>query len=74
MSGERRFGCPYCQHDYKAYPPDDHYTEVASDEEVAKNNAFNGKIKKTIRDCENCFKPITLYWYHPKIAFAVGRF
>jgi len=66
---KRIFSCPECGEPYEAYPPDDKHLDVSLE---SPENEATGSIIKIIHDCKNCKHPITLYWYHKKMSFAMG--
>jgi hypothetical protein len=65
------FSCPECGEPYEAYPPDDNHPQSSLEEDYANKNA-DGTVIKIVHDCEECFMPITLYWYKPKVISPVG--
>jgi len=64
----RVYSCPECGNPYEAYPPDDVHTK-ASIKDPEKNAS---SVVKIVHDCLECKTPITIYWYSPSIAVAVG--
>lgn len=73
MAKKKTFSCQNCGESYDAYPPDDIHDSASIEEQYAKEHA-TGSVISIPYTCINlpCDNVNTLYWYHQKIAFAIG--
>jgi len=63
----KKFSCLYCGTPFDAYPPDDRHNVATRDEKDYEDHI---KVDYKCKG-QGCGKINTIYWGHPKPAFAV---